>query len=123
MPKELYVSGLPLALDENGLTEMFKAYGEVVAARIIRDKISKEPRGFGFVEMATDEMATAAINELNGKALEDKTLIVSESKGKKSKPHYGGGGFGFGGGGGDRHDRGRSRFGGGGRGGGGRGRY
>lgn len=110
MAKKLYVGGISYNTSEDTLKEHFAQAGTVVSAAIITDKFSGRSRGFGFVEMATDEEAQSAIEMLNGKELEGKTLTVNEAKPLGDRPPQrggfsrGGGGRGFGGsrGGGDR---------------------
>jgi RNA recognition motif-containing protein len=77
---------------------MFGAYGAVGSAQVIIDRDTKTSKGFGFVEMATDQEAQAAIAALNGKSLDGRNIIVNEAR--PQEPRSGGGGFGGGGGGG-----------------------
>jgi RNA recognition motif-containing protein len=82
------------------LRQEFEAFGQVTSVNIIKDRYSGESRGFGFVEMATRSEAQAAINELNGKSLGERTLSVSEARPRAEggrRPYGGGGGFGGGG--------------------------
>lgn len=74
--KELYVGGLPYGTTECQLTSMFASHGRVESARVIRDWFTGQPRGFGFVEMATPEEAQAAIQALDGAQLEGRSLTV-----------------------------------------------
>jgi cold-inducible RNA-binding protein len=111
MGRKLYVGNLPYQTGEAELTELFSRAGTVESARIMRDMATGRARGFGFVEMATDDEAQKAITELNEFQMEGRALVVNEAR---PKP-MGGAGGGFGG------DRGGNRGGGGGgRGGGGR---
>ena len=113
MGKRLYVGNLPYSSTEGSLTDLFSQVGTVDSVRIITDRDSGRSKGFGFVEMSTDEEAERAIAEFNGKDLEGRALTVNEAR----PPERSGGGGGHGGhGGGGGH-----RGGGGGRGGGGRG--
>lgn len=116
--KKLYVGNLSFDVEEDELSDVFKEYGEVVSANIVRDKWDKSSKGFGFIEFASDESADAAIEGLNGTEIRGRSMRVSEAR---PKPQGSGGG---GGGGGGRHGRGGDRRGGphGGRGGGGGGR-
>src|SRR3954464_1648247 len=107
MGRKLYVGNLPYQTGETELTELFSRAGTVESARIMRDMATGRARGFGFVEMATDEEAQRAISELNEFQREGRALVVNEAR---PKP-MGGGGGGFGG------DRGGNRGGGGGGGG------
>jgi RNA recognition motif-containing protein len=130
--KKLYVGNLPFTTTEGMLQDMFSAVGTVESCRLITDRDSGRSKGFGFVEMSSDEEAEKAISELNGKEMEGRALTVNEARPQEPRSG-GGGGFGgggggrggFGGGGGSRGGKGGG-FGGGGRrggGGGGRGSY
>ncbi len=78
--KKLYVGGLPYAVNDGQLEEVFAAHGTVESARVITDKFTGRSRGFGFVEMGSQEEAEKAATELNGSALDGRTLIVNEAK-------------------------------------------
>ena len=101
MGSKLYVGGLPYAATESQLTTLFAAHGTVESARVITDKFTGQSRGFGFVEMATQEEAKAAITALNGSQMDGRPLTVNEAKPQEPRTGGGGGGGGrFGGGGG-----------------------
>ena len=85
MAHKLYVGNLPFATSEEGLRELFTAYGEVESAKIIMDNIKNRSKGFGFVEMETKEDADSAIEELNGKDYEGRTLRIDHAKPKKPR--------------------------------------
>jgi RNA recognition motif-containing protein len=107
MAKKLYVGGLPYSTTEDQLKEMFAPAGTVASAMIIMDKMSGRSKGFGFVEMSTDEEAAKGIELMNGKDVEGRTLTVAEARPMEARAprgNYGdrGGGRGFGGGGGRR---------------------
>jgi cold-inducible RNA-binding protein len=135
MGKKLYVGNLPFSATEGSISDLFSQIGGVDSVRLITDRDSGRSKGFGFVEMASDEDAEKAIAELNGKEFEGRALTVNEARpqeprsggggggggfrGGRSGGGGGGGGGGFGGGGGG----GRGGFGGGGGGRGGRGGY
>lgn len=110
MGKKLYVGNLPYSANEDSLTEWFSQFGTVESARLITDRENGRSKGFGFVEMSTEEEAEKAISEMNGKEVEGRALTVNEAR--PQEPRSGG----FGGGGGGRR-------GGGGGGGGGRGGF
>src|SRR5215204_5256747 len=110
MQKKLFVGGLSYNTDVEEIRELFGQAGEVVTANIIRDKFTNQSRGFGFVEMATEEQAAEAIKQFNGKELGGRKLVVNESRPQEKKSFGGGGGRPGGGGGGG----GRGGFGGGG---------
>lgn len=114
MAKKLYIGGISYSTSEDALRDAFAQAGNVTSASIIMDKMTGRSRGFGFVEMASDEEAQAAITMWNGKELDGRTLTVNEAK-PMAPRGQGGGGGGFGGGG--RRDRGGFGGGGGGRGG------
>jgi RNA recognition motif-containing protein len=116
MGKKLYVGNLSYSVDSSELEQLFAAHGQVVSAQIINDRDTGRSKGFGFVEMANDAEAEAAIQALNGHEHSGRALTVNEARPREDRG--GGGGGGFGGGGGGR----RGGFGGGG-GGGGRGGY
>lgn len=100
MGKRLYVGNLNYNLSKNDLEQMFAAHGTVVSAQVITDRDTGRSKGFGFVEMGTDEEAQAAISALNGKNLGGRNLTVNEAKPQESR---GGGGGGRRGGGGGRY--------------------
>ncbi len=80
MAKNLYVGNLSYDTTEASLQEAFGAYGEVVSARIITDRETGRSRGFGFVEMETQEAADAAINGLNSQQVDGRSLTVNEAR-------------------------------------------
>ena len=94
MQKKLFVGGLSYNTEVDEMRDLFTQAGEVISANIIKDKFTNQSRGFGFVEMATEEQATAAIKLLNGKELRGRNLVVNESK-PQVKNGGGGGGGGF----------------------------
>ena len=129
MANKLYVGGLPYSTTEQAVRDAFAQAGTVTSVSIIIDRMSGRSKGFGFVEMASDEEAKAAIDMWNGKDFEGRTLVVNEARpmeprqdrprgnfGGGSRGGFGGGNRGgFGGGrggsrggfgGGDRGDRG-----------------
>lgn len=119
MGKRLYVGNLPYSVDSSELQEMFAQHGQVTSAQVISDRETGRSKGFGFIEMNTDDEAAAAIAAMNGKDMGGRALTVNEAKPKESFGGGGGGGGGRGYGGGGGGGRG---YGGGG-GGGGRGGY
>jgi RNA recognition motif-containing protein len=96
MQKKLFVGGLSYNTEVDELRELFAQAGEVVSANIIKDKFTNQSRGFGFVEMATEEQASKAIQLHNGKELGGRNLVVNESKPQEKKNFSGGGGGGYG---------------------------
>lgn len=99
MGRKLYVGNLPYTAAEQDLQELFEKVGPVESVTVMRDMATGRARGFGFVEMATDEGAQKAITELHESQLGGRTLTVNEARPKEAR---GGGGGGFGGGGGNR---------------------
>lgn len=104
MAKKIYVGNMSYDTTESKLREMFAAHGEVVSVSVVTDRDTGRPRGFAFVEMATDAAANAAIAALDGQAIDGRTLKVNEARppaarGGGDRP-YGGGGGGYGAGGG-----------------------
>src|SRR5205085_8528365 len=115
MGKKLYVGNLSYQVDSSELEQLFGAHGQVVSAQIINDRDTGRSKGFGFVEMANDAEADAAIAALNGQEHNGRALTVNEARPREERSGGGGGGGGrggFGGGGGG----GRGGGGGGGRG-------
>ena len=86
MSKKLYVGGLPYSATEDALKEMFSQAGTVVSAIIITDKMTGRSKGFGFVEMSTEEEAKKAIEMFNGKEMEGRTLTVDEARPMEARP-------------------------------------
>ena len=80
MSNKLYVGGLPYETTEDALKDLFAEAGTVTSATIIVDKISGRSKGFGFVEMSSEEEAQKAIDTLNGKEFEGRTIVVDEAK-------------------------------------------
>jgi RNA recognition motif-containing protein len=76
----IYVGNLPREATEDDLRELFKSFGEVASATIIKDKFSGEPRGFGFIEMPTNAEAQSAIAGLNGRELKGQVIHVNEAR-------------------------------------------
>jgi len=87
--KKLYVGGLPYSTTENDLSDAFSKAGKVASATIISDKMSGRSKGFGFVEMASDEEAQAAIKMFNGSEMEGRKLTVDEARAKEERPRGG----------------------------------
>ena len=94
MNKKLYVGGLPYSVTDDRLHELFSAHGTVESANVITDRYSDQSRGFGFVEMSTQEEAEQAIAALNGTELEGRSLTVNISKPREDRSRSGGGGGG-----------------------------
>ncbi len=103
----IYVSNLNFKLQDEDLKNVFAGFGEVTSAKVIRDNQSGRSRGFGFVEMASDDAGRAAIEKLNGTEIDGRTIVVNEAR-PRTEGGGGGGGFkrgGRSGGGGGGFDR------------------
>lgn len=92
MGKVLYVGNLPYSVDESSLESSFASCGTVTSCRVVTDRETGRSKGFGFVEMSTDDEATSAIDKMNGYELDGRALRVSEAREKTG----GGGGGGRG---------------------------
>ena len=118
MSKKLYVGNLSYSTTSSDLEQLFGQHGTVQSAEVISDRETGRSKGFGFVQMGSDDEAQAAIAALNGQEHDGRPLTVNEAKPREDRPRGGGGGGGgrsFGGGGGGG---GRGGYGGGGGGGG-----
>ncbi|MCK5503629.1 MAG: RNA-binding protein [Thermodesulfovibrionia bacterium] len=102
MGKKIYVGGIPFQATEEELKEVFLAVAEVESVKIIQDLQTGRSRGFGFIEMVSDEGAEKAIADLNGSSFMGKTITVNEARPQRprEKKGYGRGGGGYGRGGG-----------------------
>ncbi len=98
MAKKLYVGGIAYSTSNDGLKDAFAQVGEVVSATIIMDKMTGRSKGFGFVEMANDAEADAAIAKWNGAELDGRKLTVNEARPMEPRAPRAGGNGGFGGG-------------------------
>ena len=119
MGNKLYVGNLPYQVRDSDLEQAFGQYGSVTSAKVMMERDTGRSKGFGFVEMGSDEEAQAAVQGMNGQSLGGRNLVVNEARPMEARPpRTGGGGFGgprgggggfgggnrggFGGGGGDR---------------------
>ncbi len=84
----IYVSNLSFAVVDEDLRAYFAEYGEVSSAKVIMDKYSNRSKGFGFVEMPSDEAARKAIAELDGATVDGRSIKVSEARPKDQKPEH-----------------------------------
>jgi len=97
MSNKLYVGNLPYSVTQDDLEGLFKEAGKVISARIITDAIGRS-KGFGFVEMASNEEAQEAINRFNGHSLKERNIVVNEARPQQRKER------------GDRGYKGRGRY-------------
>jgi RNA recognition motif-containing protein len=98
MGKKIYVGNLSYQMTDSDVRSLFEEHGTVESVQVIVDRETGRPKGFGFVEMSTDEEAQAAISALNGREVDGRALTVNEARPREERG--GGGGRGFGGGGG-----------------------
>ena len=128
MGKKLYVGNLPYSVRDGDLEQAFGQFGSVTSAKVMMERDTGRSKGFGFVEMGTDEEAQSAINGMNGQPLGGRSVVVNEARPMEERPPrsggggfggggrreggggYGGGGGGYGGGGGRREGGGESGF-------------
>ncbi len=101
MGNKLYVGNLPYSVRDGDLEQSFGEFGVVTSAKVMMERDTGRSKGFGFVEMASDDEAQAAINGMNGQPLGGRNVVVNEARPMEARPpRTGGGGFGGGGGGG-----------------------
>jgi cold-inducible RNA-binding protein len=110
MSTKLYVGNLSYNITENNLQDIFSKHGPVTEVNLLQDRMTGKPRGFGFVTMATEEGAQAAIAALNGQDLDGRALTVNEARPREERPSFGAGGGGGGGSRGGRGGGGGSRY-------------
>jgi len=121
MATKLFVGSLPYSMTDDDLAELFKEFGEVASAKVIFDRETNRSKGFGFVEFNDDAAAKTAIDALNNKEIQGRTIVVNEARPQEDRPRrdfggQGGGGGGYnrdrnsGGGYGGGNGGGRSRF-------------
>ena len=118
MGNKLYIGNLPYTVRDSDLEQAFSQFGSVTSAKVMMERDTGRSKGFGFVEMGSDEEALAAVNGMNGQAFGGRNIVVNEARPMEARPPRSGGGGGYGGGGGGGYGGG----GGGGYGGGGGGR-
>src|SRR5688500_10847766 len=94
MGKRLYVGSLPFDVTEDQLHSMFTPFGQIASAKLITDKFSGQSKGFGFVEMTTEEEAQEAIKKMNGSTVGSRTITVNEARPMEDRGSGGGGGGG-----------------------------
>jgi cold-inducible RNA-binding protein len=89
MQNKLYVGGLAPEVTENDLQDLFAQHGAVTEVNLILDKFTRQSRGFAFVTMATDELAQAAIQALNGQQFKGRALTVNVARAREERPSGG----------------------------------
>ena len=99
MGNKLYVGNLPYSVRDGDLEQSFGQFGTVTSAKVMMERDTGRSKGFGFVEMASDAEAQAAINGMNGQPLGGRSLVVNEARPMEPRPPRSGGGYGGGGGG------------------------
>ncbi|MCO5115948.1 MAG: RNA-binding protein [Burkholderiaceae bacterium] len=120
MGNKLYVGNLPYSVRDQDLEQAFGQFGAVTSAKVMMERDTGRSKGFGFVEMGSDDEAQAAINGMNGQPLGGRNVVVNEARPMEPRPPrsggggYGGGGYGGGGGGGYGGGRREGGYGGGG---------
>ena len=123
MGNKLYVGNLAYSVRDDSLQQAFGEFGTVTSAKVMMDRETGRSKGFGFVEMGSDAEAQAAVNGMNGQALEGRAIVVNEARPREERPggfggggggRSGGGGYGGGGGGGGGYGGGGGAGGGGG---------
>lgn len=95
MSKKLYVGNLPFSIGDGELSQVFAPAGKVVSARVVLDPATGRKRGFGFVEMSSEDEAQAAVNMFNGSDVQGRSIVVDIAR--EREPRQGGGGFNRGG--------------------------
>jgi RNA recognition motif-containing protein len=117
---KLYVGNLAYSVRDDSLLQAFSPFGTVTSAKVMMDRETGRSKGFGFVEMGSDAEAQAAINGMNGQAIDGRAVVVNEARPREERPGgFGGGGGGRSGGGGGYGGGGGGGYGGGGGGAGG----
>ena len=117
MGNKLYVGNLPYSVRDSDLEQAFSQFGAVTSAKVMMERDTGRSKGFGFVEMGSDDEAQAAIQGMNGQPLGGRSVVVNEARPMEARPRtggYGGGGGGYGGGGGGGYGGGGGGYGGGG---------
>lgn len=99
MATKLFIGSLAWGTTDDSLKAFFEEVGTVVSANVIMDRETGRSKGFGFVEMSSDDEAKAAVDKLNGKELDGRPIVVNEARPREERPRSGGGGGGYNGGG------------------------
>ena len=94
----IYVGNLSYQTTEDELRDLFAEFGDVVSAKLIEDKFTGQSKGFGFVEMSNNSEAQKAMDELNGRDVNGRSVTVNQARPRQERSRGGGGGRGYGGG-------------------------
>ena len=94
----IYVGNLSYQTTEDELRDLFAEFGDVVSAKLIEDKFTGQSKGFGFVEMSNNSEAQKAMDELNGRDVNGRSITVNQARPRQERSRGGGGGRGYGGG-------------------------
>jgi RNA recognition motif-containing protein len=86
MASKLFVGSLAWTTTDDSLKDFFAGVGTVVSASVIKDRETNRSKGFGFVEMSSDEEAKAAVEQLDGKELDGRTIVVNEARPREERP-------------------------------------
>jgi RNA recognition motif-containing protein len=92
MASKLFIGSLAWTTTDDSLRDFFAAVGTVVSANVIVDRDTNRSKGFGFVEMSSDEEAKAAVDQLNGKELDGRAIVVNEARPREERPRDNNGG-------------------------------
>ena len=84
----IYVGNLPYSMDDNELRSSFSEFGAVTSASVVKDKFTGRSRGFGFVEMADAASGNQAIEEMNGRNMGGRPLVVNEARPREERPRF-----------------------------------
>ena len=112
MVHKLYVGNFSFRVTSDDLQDYFGAAGPVESANVVMDRETGRSRGFGFVEMASEDAATAAISQFNGQEYDGRNMVVNEARPREDRPRGGGGNRNYAGGGVGNYGGGRSDYGG-----------
>ncbi|MFO0781540.1 MAG: RNA-binding protein [Candidatus Saccharimonadales bacterium] len=88
MATKLFVGSLAWATTDDSLKDFFSSAGTVVSATVIQDRETNRSKGFGFVEMSSEDEAKAAVDQLNGKELDGRPIVVNEARPREERPRY-----------------------------------
>jgi len=93
MDNRLYVGNLPYSMRDEDLQQQFAEFGEVVSARVMMERETGRSKGFGFVEMGSEQAANSAVNGMNGQTIDGRALVVNVARPREERSGGGGGGY------------------------------